>query len=261
VSASLDRRQILRGGGLLVAFSFTGGALAQLAGGGEGGPAPKVKRPDLPGSLKNNPELDSWIHIAADGRATVFSGKAELGQGIGTALLQVAAEELDLPPASINFVTADTARTPDEGLTAGSHSMQDGGTAIANAAANVRMLLTQAAAKKWQVSVASLSTSGDGHVVAADGRRLAYGGLAASLSLHVEAIANAPSRLRRAVAVSSPAPPCLPHPKSIAPPRRSGPRASGDGWRADGSPHPPRSGPPMVGGPRSADACRGLPSS
>lgn len=194
MSASLDRRQILRGGGLLVAFSFTGGALAQLAGGGEGGPAPKVKRPDLPGSLKNNPELDSWIHIAADGRATVFSGKAELGQGIGTALLQVAAEELDLPPASINFVTADTARTPDEGLTAGSHSMQDGGTAIANAAANVRMLLTQAAAKKWQVSVASLSTSGDGHVVAADGRRLAYGGLAASLSLHVEAIANAPRR-------------------------------------------------------------------
>src|SRR5204863_45877 len=140
----------LAGGGLLVAFSMAGHGLAQLAGGGEGGAAPRPVRPDLPGSLKSNPVLDSWVHIAPDGRITVFSGKAELGQGIRTALLQVAAEELDVPPGAIDLVTADTARTPDEGLTAGSHSMQDGGTAIANACANVRMLLTRTAAKRWR---------------------------------------------------------------------------------------------------------------
>jgi nicotinate dehydrogenase subunit B len=105
------------------------------------GAGPAVIAPNLPGSLKSHPCLDGWIRIAADGRATVFTGKAELGQGIQSALWQVAAEELDMPRNMVEIVTADSARTPDEGLTAGSHSMQDSGTAIANAAANVRMLL------------------------------------------------------------------------------------------------------------------------
>lgn len=191
---TLDRRKLLAGGGLLVAFSMAGHGLAQLAGGGEGGAAPRPVRPDLPGSLKSNPVLDSWVHIAPDGKITVFSGKAELGQGIRTALLQVAAEELDVPPDAITFVTADTARTPDEGLTAGSHSMQDGGTAIANACANVRLLLTRAAAKRWGAAADTLATNGKAQVTAPDGRSLGYGALAADLSLHVEAIPNAPRR-------------------------------------------------------------------
>lgn len=191
---SISRRKALAGGGLLVAFSLSTRSFGQLAGGGEGGAAPKAVRPDLPGSLKNTPTLESWIRIAPDGATTVFSGKAELGQGIRTALLQVAAEGLDLPPGRITFITADTALTPDEGLTAGSHSMQDGGTAVANAGANVRMLLTQAAANRWGLDRSVLSTSGEGHVVAPDGRRLPYGLLAADLSLHVDAIANAPRR-------------------------------------------------------------------
>ena len=58
-------------------------------------------------------------------RITVFTGKAELGQGIKTALLQVAAEELAVDPRQIDLITADTARTPNEGYTAGSQSMQD----------------------------------------------------------------------------------------------------------------------------------------
>ncbi len=190
----IGRREALAGGGLIVAFSLAGRALGQLAGGGEGSGGPPVRRPDLPGSLKMTPALDAWIRIAPDGRATVFSGKAELGQGIRTALLQVAAEELDLPPAAISFVTADTARTPDEGLTAGSHSMQDGGTALANAAANVRMLLIQAAAKRWSVDPRALSTGGNGHVLGPGGRSIGYGALAASLSLRIEAVADAPRR-------------------------------------------------------------------
>ena len=74
--------------------------------------------------------LDSWIRIDADNRVTVFTGKCELGQGIKTALIQVAAEELVVEPRAITLVTADTARTPNEGYTAGSQSMQDSGTAI-----------------------------------------------------------------------------------------------------------------------------------
>jgi nicotinate dehydrogenase subunit B len=195
LDGTFTRRQVLVGSGLLVAFSFMSrSGLAQQAGGGEGGPGPKIVRPDLPGSLKSTPILDGWIGITPDGHVTVFSGKAELGQGIRTALLQVAAEELDVPPTAITFITADTARTPDEGLTAGSHSMQDSGTALANAGANVRMLLTEAAAEQWDLPTERLLTSGDGHVVAPDGRRLGYGALAAAISLHVEAVPNAPLR-------------------------------------------------------------------
>src|SRR5215467_13166675 len=71
----------------------------------------------LPGSLQNNRRLDGWIRINVDGTATVFTGKVELGQGILTALQQIAAEELDLPLSRVEMVSGDTARTPDEGWT------------------------------------------------------------------------------------------------------------------------------------------------
>ena len=100
----------------------------------------------LPGSLAHTPMLDSWIRVDADGAITVFTGKAELGQGLKTALMQLAAEQLTLAPARIELVTADTGRTPNEGYTAGSHSMQDSGTAIFNAGGQVRALLMAAAA-------------------------------------------------------------------------------------------------------------------
>ena len=116
-------------------------AAARLLGQGRAGRrlrlvAPAPPRQDarraraLPGDLAKSPLLDSWIRIDADGRITVFTGKAELGQGLKTALIQVAADELAVAPSAIELVTADTARTPDEGVTAGSHSMQDSGTAI-----------------------------------------------------------------------------------------------------------------------------------
>ena len=68
----------------------------------------------------------------------MFTGKAELGQGFKTAFQQIAAEELDVPFGSLKVITADTSRTANEGYTSGSHSMQDSGTAIQNAAAQVR---------------------------------------------------------------------------------------------------------------------------
>jgi nicotinate dehydrogenase subunit B len=83
-------------------------------------------QPKLPGSLAKEPLLDSWIRIGADGRITVFTGKVELGQGIKTALIQVAGEELAVEPGRIELVTADTALTPDEEYTAGSQAMQNG---------------------------------------------------------------------------------------------------------------------------------------
>ena len=177
---NLDRRTFLgAAGGLLVSVARRPAHAAEQG----GAPAPAAP---LPGSLKETPLLDAWVHIAPDGHVTVFTGKAELGQGIATALLQIAAEQLSLLPAEINLVTADTARTPNEGFTAGSHSMQDSGTAIMHAAAQVRALLTQAAATEWSLPPEQLTVS-QGQVHAPDGRSLGFGPLAAKLDLHVEA--------------------------------------------------------------------------
>jgi CO/xanthine dehydrogenase Mo-binding subunit len=171
----VDRRRVLAGAGaLIVSFSLRG-AFAQNQ------PAPTP-----PGSLKQAPFLDSWIRVDADGSITAFTGKAELGQGFKTAFQQIAAEELDIPFESLNIVTADTARTANEGYTSGSNSMKDSGTAIRNAAAQVRELLLTEAARRLDLPVENLRTE-KGEVIAADGRRLRYGELVSGDMLHVQA--------------------------------------------------------------------------
>lgn len=184
---NLDRRQILAGGGaLIVSFSLSD-AFAQDQAAPAAPPAPAPAHPPKwIGSLKETPYLDSWVRIDADGSITVFTGKAELGQGFKTAFQQIAAEELDVPFNSLKVVTADTGRTANEGYTAGSHSMQDSGTAILNAAAQARALLIAEAAKRLDVPAENLRTE-NGAVVAPDGQRLGYGDLVAGSLLHVQA--------------------------------------------------------------------------
>jgi nicotinate dehydrogenase subunit B len=180
----LDRRRVLAGGGaLIVSFSLTNAFAEDLT------PPAAAPAPKPPGSLKDAPFLDSWIRIDADGSITAFTGKAELGQGFKTAFQQIAAEELDVPFASLTVVTADTGRTANEGYTSGSHSMQDSGTAIQNAAAQVRELLVAQAAGRLDLPVENLRTE-NGAVIAPDGRRLSYGELVAGDRLHVKAQAT-----------------------------------------------------------------------
>ncbi|WP_431271882.1 molybdopterin cofactor-binding domain-containing protein [Dankookia sp. P2] len=123
----------------------------------------------LPGSLETNRRLDAWLRIDPDGTVTVCTGKVEIGQGAVTALMQIAAEELDVAPARIRMVSGDTALTPDEGFTAGSQSMEYGGTALRYAAAEVRAILLGLAAEKLGVPAASLTVQ-DGAISRA-GRR------------------------------------------------------------------------------------------
>src|SRR5712692_6686753 len=175
----LDRRRVLAGGGaLIVSFSLTG-AFAQ----DQAAPAAAAKPP---GSLATTPYLDSWIRIDADGSITVFTGKAELGQGFKTAFQQIAAEELDVAFGSLDVITADTHRTANEGYTSGSNSMKDSGTAIQNAAAQVRELLVAEAARRLDLPAENLRTE-NGAVISPDGKRLSYGDLVAADMLHVQA--------------------------------------------------------------------------
>jgi CO/xanthine dehydrogenase Mo-binding subunit len=188
-----SRRELLAGGGVTVFFALAGSAFGQSGGGEGGGKQPEKIAPDLPGDLAKFPMLDSWIRMGSDGRVTVFTGKAELGTGVKTAMAQLAADELDLPLDQVSLVTADTALTPDEGVTAGSHTLQDSGTAIANAAANVRHLLAEAAAARWQLPVTRLFTA-NGQVLDGHGRTLDYATLAAATSLAVRARADVPRK-------------------------------------------------------------------
>ena len=176
---ALSRRGLLTGTGALIVS-------APMRGHAQTPPAVPLDTKDLPGSLKQTPYLDAWIRIDTDGTITVFTGKAELGQGIKTALLQVAAEELSVRVDRPILVTADTARTPNEGYTAGSHSMQDSGTAIRFAAAEVRQILLNEATTIFQLPVGQLRLD-NGAVVAPDGRRLNYGALIPPGILHVVA--------------------------------------------------------------------------
>ena len=92
-------------------------------------------------SLKTNPLLSQWLRFEANGSVTVFTGKAELGQGILHALKLMAAHELDLPLNSVHIKTANTQNSPDEGMTSGSLSVQDSGLAIRQACAHAAQLL------------------------------------------------------------------------------------------------------------------------
>ncbi len=170
----VSRRQILAGSGaLVVAFGLGEGGQEAVA---------QTTSPRLPGSLADQPMLSGWVRIDTNGDITVFTGKAELGQGIRTALIQVAAEQLDVSPQQIHLVTPDTARTPNEGYTAGSYSMHNSGAAILSATAEVRGLLVEAAAARFGVPAGMLSTDG-GRVMAPDGRSFGYGELVSSVSL------------------------------------------------------------------------------
>jgi len=131
-----SRREFLKTGGALVIYFSFHQAFGQAA------------ATRLPGSLNTNRMLNAWLRIDADGSVTIFSGKIELGQGIGTALAQIAADELDVDMKRIRLVHGDTALTPNEGQTAGSQSVQEGGTAVRYACAEAREMLLSAAAAK-----------------------------------------------------------------------------------------------------------------
>src|SRR5436190_3634750 len=175
MNISINRRDFAKGlGGIVLAFTLD--------------PVAAQQKP-LPGSLGGNRMLDAWIRMNADGTATVFNGKVELGQGIVTALAQIAAEELDLPLARVQMISGDTGRTPNEGQTAGSQSVENSGTALRLAAAEVRAMLLALAAPKLDVSADQL-TAADGIIKAPSGKTIGYGDLAAATDLHREATAT-----------------------------------------------------------------------
>jgi nicotinate dehydrogenase subunit B len=174
----LSRRGFIQSAGALtLAFSLTRPALA-------------AEPAKLPGSLANNRLLDAWVRINADGTVTICTGKVELGQGILTALEQIAADELDVEPKRITLISGDTAQTPDEGFTSGSQSIEYSGIALRYACAEVRQMLLDLAAKRLSQPAGNPGTTIADGTITLGGKSVTYWELAGDADLHREATAG-----------------------------------------------------------------------
>jgi nicotinate dehydrogenase subunit B len=161
----------------------------------------------LPKSLIDNPELGRWVSFAEPGRALVRSGKVELGQGIATALAQIAAEELELDLGRIDLAAADTDLGPDEGLTAGSQSVEISGTALRLAMAQARDALLRAAAARLACNLTDLATH-NGAILAANAPTgLDFWQLAADIDWGQRITGAVPVRARQQYVVVGQSPP------------------------------------------------------
>jgi CO/xanthine dehydrogenase Mo-binding subunit len=140
----VQRRDFFKvlGAGLVVAFALPS-ATAQESGGARRGDA-------MPA------DVSAWLHIGEDGRVSVFTGKAEVGQNIRTSLSQVVAEELRVPIDSITMVMADTAVTPFDMGTFGSRTTPFMAPQLRKVAAAAREMLVDLAAQRWSVDRGAL---------------------------------------------------------------------------------------------------------
>jgi CO/xanthine dehydrogenase Mo-binding subunit len=151
-----------------------------------------AEKPALPGSLNTNRSLERWIQVRSDGTLGVRVGKVEIGQGILTALAQIAADELDLGLHQVRILTANTEANPNEGMTSGSRSVEESGEALRFACAEVRALFLEAAARKLGVSIEKLEVA-EGRF-RADGRDTSYWELGAQVDLGREATGQVPPK-------------------------------------------------------------------
>jgi len=162
----------------------------------------------LPAHVAANPLLSRWIEVGSDGVVALRVGKVELGQGIVTALAQVAADELDVDLDHVRSPPANTETGPDEGVTAGSLSVVEAGPAVRLVAATTRALFVAEAARRWGLDPAldhEQVTVDRGVICGPGGRVTSYAELAGDVDLDVLVDDTTPVRgVRRVSGTSAP---------------------------------------------------------
>ena len=157
-------------------------------------------------SLARHPRLDEWLAIGTDGRVLVRTGKVDIGQRISTALAMIAAEELDVHPDRIDVSRTATGVDPDEGVTAGSASMEQSGNAIRAAAATARRRMLAQAAETLGVDAESLEIE-DGLVHSRrTNRSVTYAELQGGKPFGIAVDPDAPTATRRRIVGSAATP-------------------------------------------------------
>jgi len=148
----------------------------------------------LPPLLVANPRLDQWVGFPSSGRVAVSTGRVEIGQGVLTAMLQIAAEELEVAPERILLQTGDTDLTPNEGYTAGSQSIQFGGVALRMACAEVRALFLDQAAASFGYTRADLAVRDGAITQNGEPTGQDYWSLASAVDLRRDANGRSPTK-------------------------------------------------------------------
>src|SRR5712664_1258828 len=156
-------------------------------------PAPS-SAPKLPVSLAANPMLSSWVRFSPEGHVMVSPGKVEIGQGIVTALAQIAADELDVDIRRVQMVRASTAASPNEGVTSGSLSVQQSGRAIRQVCAEVRQIFLKLASDRLGVGIDALEID-DGTIAGPGNVQTSYWELSDDVSLDRDATPGAVPKL------------------------------------------------------------------
>lgn len=183
---ALSRRDLLKGGALIVGFNIAGPLTSPLQ-----GPLATPAAAAAPDAEL----LDSWIAVHADNTATVFMGKVELGQGSTTGMLQIAAEELDLAMSQVSAARIDTNVTPNQGPSVASLSIMDNGPQLRAAAAEARQALVRLAAIRLDAPPDRLTVK-DG-IVTVEGdlsRAVSYGDLIGDRRFNIKVTGNAPQK-------------------------------------------------------------------
>ena len=169
--SGFSRRHFLKGSGaLVVAFS-----VAELA--GKLGIAPERM---LAQGGATPQTLDSWIAIGSDGAVTVYTGRADMGQGMSTVQTQLIAEELSVPVNRVRLVQCDTAMTPDQGTSSGSqaHPVNFNHENLAQAGATAREALLGMASTRLGAPADQLTAANGVISVRSDpSKKVSYGEL------------------------------------------------------------------------------------
>ncbi|HEX3945310.1 MAG TPA: molybdopterin cofactor-binding domain-containing protein [Rhizomicrobium sp.] len=169
---SIDRRTVLK------ASLLAGGGLALhiLI------PAPGLARSEARttnAGTTSVAELSVFISVAPDGTITIVSKTPEIGQGVKTSLPMMVADELDCGWQQVRTVQADLdSQRYGEQSAGGSTSTPDNWLPMRQSGAAARAMLVQAAALKWQLPVAELTTSKGRIFHRASGRSIGYGEVA-----------------------------------------------------------------------------------
>jgi nicotinate dehydrogenase subunit B len=165
MTVALDRRAFISSSGALV-VALASASWPEVAT-AHGEPAPL---PSLPPN-----QLDSYIAIDKDGAITAYYGKIDGGQGLGTSIAQMIAEELDVPLDRVQLVMGDTWRTVNMGGASAATGVSRAGMNLRRMAAQARKLMIDKAAEKLGVPADRLAVNvGVIHDRADTGKRLSY---------------------------------------------------------------------------------------
>ncbi|MGY1753422.1 xanthine dehydrogenase family protein molybdopterin-binding subunit [Blastococcus sp. SYSU D01042] len=147
------------------------------------------------GSEAGDPHENATIEVHPDGSATILTGTSPHGQGHATAWAMLASEELGIPVERITVRWGDTDLVPEGGGTGGSRSLQQGGSAVRQAAGELVELARQRAAEALEVDPADLVVDRENaglRVAGVPGAGVTFAALAEQERLFVRSVFTAP---------------------------------------------------------------------